>query len=43
MILGLVAYSGYVFLPVAYDAYLYKDLMQHNVDVASVRDILRPG
>ena len=36
VILGLVAYSGYVFLPVAYDAYLYKDLMQHNVDVASV-------
>src|SRR6266853_3712289 len=34
-ILGLVAYSSYVFLPVAYDAYLYKDLMQHNVDVAS--------
>jgi len=35
-ILCLIAYSGYVFLPVAYDAYLYKDLMQHNVDVASV-------
>ncbi|HXM36185.1 MAG TPA: hypothetical protein VN920_13415 [Pyrinomonadaceae bacterium] len=36
LVLGLVAYSGYVFLPVAYDAWLYKDLMQHNVDVASV-------
>jgi hypothetical protein len=36
LILGLVAYSAYVFLPVAYDAYLYKDLMQHYVDVASV-------
>lgn len=35
-VLCLVAYSGYVFLPVAYYAYLYKDLMQHNVDVASV-------
>ena len=34
-ILGLVAYSSYVFIPVAYDAYLYKDLMQHDVDVAS--------
>lgn len=35
-ILVLVAYSAYVFLPVAYDAYLYKDLMQHNADLASV-------
>lgn len=35
-ILGLVGYSGYVFLPVAYHGYLYKDLMQHNVDVAAV-------
>jgi hypothetical protein len=35
-IIGLVAYCGYVFLPIAYDAYLYKDLMQHDVDVASV-------
>src|SRR5258706_16078837 len=34
-ILGLLAYSSYVFIPVAYDAYLYKDLMQHDVDVAS--------
>jgi len=36
LVLILIAYSGYVFLPVAYDAYLYKDLMQHDVDVASV-------
>lgn len=35
VVLILVAYSGYVFLPVAYDSYLYKDLMQHDVDVAS--------
>ena len=27
-------YAGYLYLPVAYDAYLFKDLMQHNVDVA---------
>jgi len=34
-ILGLVAYSSYLFIPIAYDGYLYKDLMQHDVDVAS--------
>jgi hypothetical protein len=35
-VLGYIAYSLYVFLPVAYDNWLFKDLMQHNVDVASV-------
>ncbi|MDQ1638002.1 MAG: hypothetical protein QOF62_1341 [Pyrinomonadaceae bacterium] len=34
-IIGVVAYIGYMFLPVLYQAYLFKDLMQHNVDVAS--------
>jgi hypothetical protein len=34
-IIGMVAYIGYMFLPVAYQAYLFKDLMQHDVDVAS--------
>jgi hypothetical protein len=34
-IIGIVAYIGYMFLPVAYQAYLFKDLMQHDVDVAS--------
>jgi hypothetical protein len=29
-----LAYAGYLYIPVAYDAYLFKDLMQHNVDVA---------
>jgi|ERR1700674_1628866 len=33
-IIGIIAYAGYVFVPVAYDAYLLKDLMQHDVDVA---------
>ncbi|HKP48137.1 MAG TPA: hypothetical protein VJT50_16165 [Pyrinomonadaceae bacterium] len=33
-IIGLVAYIGYMYVPVAYQAYLFKDLMQHNVDVA---------
>lgn len=34
-IIGILAYIGYMFLPVLYQAYLFKDLMQHNVDVAS--------
>ena len=34
-IIALVAYVGYLFIPVAYQSYLFKDLMQHNVDVAS--------
>jgi hypothetical protein len=29
-----VAYAGYLYVPVAYQAYLIRDLMQHNVDVA---------
>ena len=31
---GAMIYAGYLYLPVAYDAYLFKDLMQHDVDVA---------
>jgi hypothetical protein len=34
-ILGAVAYAGYIYVPVAYNAYLYKDLMQNKVDTAS--------
>ncbi|MGH9969308.1 MAG: hypothetical protein ACREBG_16125 [Pyrinomonadaceae bacterium] len=34
-ILGTVAYAGYLYVPIAYQAYLFKDLMQHNVDSAS--------
>jgi len=33
-IIALVAYAGYLFIPITYQAYLFKDLMQHNVDVA---------
>ena len=29
------AYAGYLYVPVAYRAYLFKDLMQHYVDVAA--------
>jgi hypothetical protein len=35
IILAAVAYSGYQFIPVAYQAYLFKDYMQQNVDKAA--------
>ncbi|CAN5564203.1 MAG: hypothetical protein H0T77_06715 [Pyrinomonadaceae bacterium] len=34
-ILGAVACAGYYYVPVAYHAYLYKDLMQTKVDAAA--------
>ena len=33
-VIGMVAYVGYQFIPVAYQAYQIKDLMQHDVDTA---------
>jgi hypothetical protein len=33
-ILVLGAYTGYVYIPVAYRAHAFKDLMQHYADVA---------
>jgi hypothetical protein len=33
-IIAVVAYAGYQFIPVAYQAYQIKDLMQHDVDTA---------
>ena len=35
MVICASAYAGYVYIPVAYRAYAFKDLMQHYVDVAS--------
>lgn len=34
LVLGSVAYGLYLYVPVAYQAYLFKDWMQHTVDVA---------
>ena len=34
-IIALIVYAGYLFIPVAYQAYLLKDLMQHDVDAAA--------
>jgi hypothetical protein len=36
-LIGCAAYAGYLYIPVAYQAYLYKDLMQHYVDVAAAQ------
>lgn len=33
-IIAIVAYSGYQFIPISYQAYQLKDLMQHDVDAA---------
>jgi hypothetical protein len=33
-VIGIIAYAGYLYVPVAYQAYLLKDLMQHDVNVA---------
>lgn len=35
VILAAVAYAGYLYVPVAYHAYLFKDLMQTKVDAAA--------
>jgi hypothetical protein len=37
LVVGAMAYSGYLFIPIWYQSYLFKDLMQHNVDVASTQ------
>lgn len=37
VVVGAVGYAGYLFIPVAYQAYLFKDLMQHDVDVAATQ------
>ena len=37
LILGAVGIAGYKFIPVKYQEYLLKDLMQHNADVAATQ------
>lgn len=34
IVIGTCAYAGYMYIPVAYRAHSYKDLMQHYADVA---------
>jgi hypothetical protein len=40
-IIAVVCYAGYQFIPVAYQSYQIKDLMQHDVDAAVA--IGKPG
>ncbi|HEY8225011.1 MAG TPA: hypothetical protein VIG25_07030 [Pyrinomonadaceae bacterium] len=35
LVLGAIGYCGYLYVPVMYREYLFKDWMQHTVDVAS--------
>ena len=35
VILAAVGYAGYLYVPIAYQAYRFKDLMQHDADVAA--------
>jgi hypothetical protein len=37
LIFAAIAYAGYLYIPVRFDAYRYKDLMQHDVDVAATQ------
>lgn len=34
VLFGAIAYAGYLYVPVAYNAYLFKDLMQQKVNTA---------
>lgn len=34
IVIATCAYAGYLYVPVAYNAHTYKDLMQHYADVA---------
>jgi hypothetical protein len=37
LFLGACAYAGYLYIPVAFQANAYKDLMQHYADVAATQ------
>jgi hypothetical protein len=36
-VIGCFVYAGWLYIPVAYQAYQYKDLMQHYVDMAAAQ------
>ena len=35
IVVAIVAYAGYLYIPVSYNAYLFKDLMQQKVNTAA--------
>ena len=42
LVLAILGYAGYLYIPIAYQAYLFKDVMQHNVNVAATQGY-QPG
>ena len=36
-VFAIVVYIGYLYVPVAYDAYYFKDVMQNKVDMAATQ------
>ena len=36
-IIGVAGYAAYLYIPIAYQAFLFKDLMQHDADVAGAQ------
>jgi hypothetical protein len=36
-VFAIVVYVGYLYVPVAYDAYYFKDVMQNKVDAAATQ------
>jgi hypothetical protein len=37
VVFAIVVYAGYLYVPVAYDAYYFKDVMQNKVDIAATQ------
>ena len=37
VVFAVVVYVGYLYVPVAYDAYYFKDVMQNKVDMAATQ------
>ena len=37
VVLAIVVYVGYLYIPIAYDAYYFKDVMQNKVDMAATQ------
>ena len=35
IVIAIVGYAGYLYIPVSYNAYLFKDLMQQKVNTAA--------
>src|SRR5229473_1980119 len=37
VVLAVVLYTGYVYVPIAYEGYQFKDVMQNKVDLAATQ------